>query len=58
MNTTAIIAPKANPALSVSGLATRILIGGLALHRSKLPAHAEEFAARLVANAPTAASRR
>lgn len=31
MNTTTIIDPKATPALSVSGLATRILSGGLAL---------------------------
>lgn len=28
------------------------VIGGLALHRSKLEAHAEEFAARLVDNVP------
>ena len=28
------------------------VIGGLALHRGKLEAHSEEFAARLVANAP------
>jgi hypothetical protein len=31
------------------------VIGGLALHRSKLAAHAEEFAARLVANVPVRA---
>ncbi len=31
------------------------VIGGLALHRSKLPAHTEEFAARLVANTPARA---
>jgi flavodoxin len=31
------------------------VIGGLALHRAKLPAHTEEFAARLVANIPTRA---
>ncbi len=31
------------------------VIGGLALHRSKLHAHAEEFAARLVANIPARA---
>ena len=28
------------------------VIGGLALHRSQLPAHTEEFAARLVDNVP------
>ena len=32
---------------SVAGLGADV-IGGLALHRSKLPAHTEEFAARLV----------
>lgn len=31
------------------------VIGGLALHRSKLHQHAEEFAARLVANTPARA---
>jgi hypothetical protein len=31
------------------------VIGGLALHRAKLRAHTEEFAARLVANVPTRA---
>jgi hypothetical protein len=31
------------------------VIGGLALHRAKLPAHTEEFAARLVANMPVRA---
>jgi hypothetical protein len=31
------------------------VIGGLALHRSKLDEHAEEFAARLVANVPVRA---
>ena len=31
------------------------VIGGLALHRSKLEAHSEEFAARLVANIPVRA---
>ncbi|MFZ9629146.1 MAG: flavodoxin family protein [Ilumatobacteraceae bacterium] len=30
------------------------VIGGVALHRSKLAQHAEEFAARLVANTPAA----
>jgi hypothetical protein len=29
------------------------VVGGVALHRSKLARHAEEFAARLVANVPT-----
>jgi hypothetical protein len=36
----------------VAGLGTDV-IGGLALNRSKLAAHSEEFAARLVANTPT-----
>jgi len=36
---------------AVSGLGAEV-IGGLALHRSKLHDHAEEFAARLVANVP------
>lgn len=31
------------------------VIGGLALHRAKLEAHSEEFAARLVANTPARA---
>ena len=39
---------------AVSGLCAEV-IGGLALHRSKLHAHAEEFAARLVANVPARA---
>ena len=39
---------------AVSGLGAEV-IGGLALHRSKLAAHSEEFAARLVANVPTRA---
>ena len=39
---------------AVSGLGAAVL-GGLALHRSKLHAHAEEFAARLVANVPARA---
>jgi hypothetical protein len=33
------------------------VIGGLALSRSKLEAHAEEFVARLVANTPASAAR-
>jgi hypothetical protein len=36
---------------AVSGLGAQV-IGGLALHRAKLAAHTEEFAARLVANVP------
>lgn len=36
---------------AVSGLGAEV-IGGLALHRSKLEEHSEEFAARLVANSP------
>ncbi len=36
---------------AVSGLGADV-IGGLALHRSKLSEHAEEFAARLIANVP------
>ena len=36
---------------AVSGLGAEV-IGGLALHRSKLSEHAEEFAARLIANVP------
>ena len=39
---------------AVSGLGAEV-IGGLALHRSKLHAHAEEVAARLVANLPARA---
>lgn len=31
------------------------VVGGVALHRSKLPAHTEEFVARLVANVPVRA---
>lgn len=31
------------------------VVGGVALHRSQLPAHTEEFAARLVANVPVRA---
>ncbi len=47
-----------NPAKTLDKLdaaVTRLgadVIGGLALHRSKPPAHAEEFAARLIANVP------
>lgn len=36
---------------AVSALGANV-IGGLALHRGKLRAHSEEFAARLVANVP------
>lgn len=32
------------------------VVGGLALHRAKLEAHTEEFAARLVANVPVPAA--
>ena len=39
---------------AVSGLGAEVT-GGLALHRSKLHAHAEECAARLVANVPARA---
>mgnify|MGYP003352272296 CR=1 FL=1 len=39
---------------AVTGLGADV-VGGLALHRSKLEAHAEEFAARLVANVPVRA---
>ena len=39
---------------AVTGLGADV-VGGLALHRSKLQAHAEEFAARLVANVPVRA---
>lgn len=38
---------------AVSALGANV-IGGLALHRGKLRAHSEEFAARLVANVPGA----
>lgn len=38
---------------AVTGLGAEV-IGGLALHRGKLAAHTEEFAARLVANVPAA----
>lgn len=37
------------------GLLGADVVGGLALHRSKLRAHTEEFAARLVANVPAKA---
>lgn len=40
--------------VTVSRLGAEV-IGGLALHRSKLAAHSEEFAARLIANVPTRA---
>ena len=39
---------------AVSGVGAEV-IGGLALHRSKLAEHTEEFAARLVANVPVRA---
>ena len=39
---------------ALTGLGTEN-IGGLALHRAKLEEHAEEFAARLVANTPVRA---
>jgi len=39
---------------AVRGLGANV-IGGLALHRSKLRGHTEEFAARLVANVPVSA---
>ena len=39
---------------ALAGLGTEV-IGGLALHRSKLEEHSEEFAARLVANTPARA---
>ena len=39
---------------TVSKLGAQV-IGGLALHRSKLAAHSEEFAARLIANVPSRA---
>jgi hypothetical protein len=39
---------------AVTGLGAEV-IGGLALHRSKLRDHTEEFAARLVANTPARA---
>ena len=47
-----------NPAKTLDkldGAVTRLganVVGGLALHRSKLEEHSEEFAARLVANVP------
>ena len=50
-----------NPARTLDkldGVVSRLgaeVIGGLALHRSKLAAHSEEFAARLIANVPTRA---
>ena len=37
------------------GMVGADVVGGLALHRMKLAAHAEEFAARLVANVPARA---
>ncbi len=37
------------------GLLGADVVGGLALHRAKLRAHTEEFAARLVANVPAKA---
>jgi len=39
---------------AVSALGAEV-IGGLALHRSQLAAHSEEFAARLIANVPSRA---
>ena len=39
---------------AVSGVGAEV-VGGLALHRSKLGEHTEEFAARLVANVPVRA---
>jgi len=50
-----------NPGKTLTKLDTAVgylgaeVIGGLALHRAKLRAHTEEFAARLVANVPTRA---
>ncbi len=50
-----------NPGTTLDKLDTAVsylgadVIGGLALHRSKLDEHAEEFAARLVANIPVRA---
>ena len=50
-----------NPAKTLDKLDTAVsllgadVIGGVALHRSKLPAHTEEFVARLVANVPVRA---
>jgi Flavodoxin domain len=50
-----------NPGKSLDKLDTAVshlgaeVIGGLALHRAKLHEHAEEFAARLVANTPARA---
>lgn len=47
-----------NPAKTLDKLDSAVsqlgaeVIGGLALHRSKLEAHSEEFAARLTANVP------
>ena len=52
-----------NPGKSLDRLGTAVgalgaeVIGGLALHRAKLGAHTEEFAARLVANTPAATLR-
>jgi flavodoxin len=50
-----------NPGTTLAKLDTAVgylgaeVIGGLALHRAKLRAHTEEFAARLVANVPARA---
>lgn len=50
-----------NPGTTLDRLDTAVsylgadVIGGLALHRSKLSEHTEEFAARLVANVPVRA---
>ncbi len=50
-----------NPAKTLDKLDSAVsqlgaeVIGGLALHRSKLAAHSEEFAARLIANVPARA---
>jgi hypothetical protein len=50
-----------NPAKTLDKLDTAVsrlgadVIGGVALHRSKLPAHTEEFVARLVENVPVRA---
>ena len=50
-----------NPAKTLDKLDSTVsrlgaeVVGGLALHRAKLAAHSEEFAARLVANVPARA---
>ena len=50
-----------NPAKTLDKLDSAVsrlgaeVVGGLALHRSKLAAHSEEFAARLIANVPARA---